>query len=131
MLKTLNQVCKKRNICSFRKYTTRLQCLDLVNFAEVSIFCKKLALLGRNNTFLERNSMRTALKMFYFFFWFLLYKRVLLTNMDHLIRIPYSDFKLAITKSCTPNNLLAWQKFEDPNYGDVKNIYNEIFFGII
>ena len=43
MLETSNLVCKYKPICSFRKYI--FYYLGLLNFADISIFCKKLGFL--------------------------------------------------------------------------------------
>ena len=39
MLETWNLVCESINLCSFRKHT--FQCQDPLDFADVSMFCKK------------------------------------------------------------------------------------------
>ena len=61
MTETSNLARKYTHICSFRKYTFQYQ--GPFNFADVSIFCKKLALLGQNNTFTQSNGVRVVLEM--------------------------------------------------------------------
>ena len=75
-LETSNLARKYTLICSFRKYT--FQCLGPLNFADVSIFCKKLAFFVQKSTFTQSNSVRAVLEVFQFCFQFLYDKRLLL-----------------------------------------------------
>ena len=62
MLETLNLTLKYTRICSFRKYT--FYWLDLLNFADVGIFCKKLAFFVQKSTLTQSNSLRAVLEIF-------------------------------------------------------------------
>ena len=62
MLETSNSVRKFTPICSFRKYT--FQCLGPLIFADVSIFCKKLAFFVQISTVTQSNSVRAVLEIF-------------------------------------------------------------------
>ena len=68
MLETSNLARKYKPICSFRKYT--FQCLGPLNFADVSIFCKKLAFFVQKSSFIQSNSVRAVLEIFQFCFQF-------------------------------------------------------------
>ena len=54
MLETSNWARKYTSIFSFRNYTFSSQVHP--NFADVSISCKKSAIFGQNNTFIQGNS---------------------------------------------------------------------------
>ena len=61
-LETSNLARKYKHICSFRKYTFQYQ--GPLNFADVSIFCKKSAFFGKNSTFTQSKSVRAVLDIF-------------------------------------------------------------------
>ena len=62
MLETSNLACKYKHLCGFRKYTFYYQ--EHLNFADVSIFCKKSPFFGKNSTFTQNNIVRAVLKIF-------------------------------------------------------------------
>ena len=55
MLEASNLARKYTPICSFRKYT--FQCLGSLNFADVSIFLKKITFFVQKSTFTQSNSV--------------------------------------------------------------------------
>ena len=61
-LENSNLARKYKHICIFRKYTFQYQ--GLLNFADVSIFCKKSVFFGQNSTFTQSNSVRVVLEIF-------------------------------------------------------------------
>ena len=86
MLKTSNLACKYAPKCSFRKYIFQYQ--GSLNFADVSIFCKKSAFFGQISTFTQSNSVRAVLEIFQFCFQFLQDKRLLLMKIYVLQTMP-------------------------------------------
>ena len=78
-----------------RKYTFQYQ--QLLNFADVTIFCRKSAFFVEISTFTQSNSMRAVLETFQFCFQFLKDKRLLLIEMKVLkvlIKVFLYNFKL-------------------------------------
>ena len=61
-LKSWYLACKYTLICSCRKCTFWYQ--GLLNFADVSIFCKKSVFFSQNSTFTQSNSVRALLEIF-------------------------------------------------------------------
>ena len=53
---------KCTHIFSFRKYA--FQCQQPLNFADVSIFCRKSVFFCKNSTFTQSNNMRAVLEIF-------------------------------------------------------------------
>ena len=63
MLEISNLARTYIRVYSFRKYTFWYQ--GLLNFADVSIFCQKLAFFGQTSTFTQSNSMTAVFEIFY------------------------------------------------------------------
>ena len=77
---------------SFRKYT--LQFLGPLNFADVSIFCKKLAFFVQKSTFTQSNSVRAVLEIFQLFSVFVRKKVTFNENIIFADSVPGNGPKL-------------------------------------